>query len=96
MFVVRIFPNNFLGMQVIERSPEIEQIARSFCEAGGRYTAQVLPDGKVEIAALIESTFSPGTIIGIRESEAKNDASLPECLDELVRRSAVYAGRVIN
>lgn len=96
MFFVRRFPNSTWGMQVIERSQEIESLALAFCRAGGRYFCEVQEDGHVLLEAQIESSFSPGSLVGVREDQARNDHTLSQVIDELVRRSSQYTSRVVN
>lgn len=78
---IRKIPNNKAYIQDIARSPVIEKMALEFLCAGGWYTAEILPSGKVRLQAT-DDELNP--ICGV---DTNNGETLMGVIDQLVEMS---------
>lgn len=88
-FTQYLLPNGRRRDEAIERPAEIETIANRFIKSGGRYECEVLTTGHVSLTAVKEVD---GEDQDVEIVVCSNDATIPEKVDELVRRSASYIG----
>lgn len=86
MNFIRYLPNGRTSPEVINRGPAVEEMARKFARAGGRYLITINQDAEVEMVAAM-----PGMVIGNVDQYAtatcSNDPVLPHAVDQLVRDS---------
>jgi len=79
-FTQYLLPNGRKSYQLIDRPEDIEDIARRFIASGGRYECEVLRTGEVSLTAV---KYDDDVEIVL----SANGPSIPDKVDELVRRS---------
>lgn len=89
---IRTLPDGRVQTQFVRRPRSVEQVASRFMAAGGRYFTTVLEDGRVYLTAVIASSMDPNNFVGVEDDDCHNDRTLPDKVDELVRRSEPFIG----
>lgn len=85
-FTEYVRPNGATRRELIQRSPEIEQLAKFVLAAGGRFEIEVLGTGRILLEVVCEMTVD-----GENESWAHvicaHEAQVPEAVDRVVREA---------
>lgn len=87
---IRVYPDNSLKGQIIERSPEVELLASVFISRGGRFLIAVLPNDTVRAAAVVEGIN--GDVLELAVEAVPNGFMLPPAIDRLVRAGVAAMG----
>lgn len=82
---IRVYPDNTLKMQTIERPVEVDLLAASFIARGGRYLIAKISDNEVRMTAVIQGMGDD--VIEIASEASPDGIALPLAVDRLVRAS---------
>lgn len=89
---IRVFPDESLKVQTIERPAQIDVLACSFMARGGRYLIAILSDDEVRMAAVVPGV--DGEPIEVAAEVSHNGIGLPLAVDRLVRDSVARIAAV--
>lgn len=82
---IRVFPDQSLKVQTIERPAQIDALACSFLARGGRYLIAILSDDEVKMTAVMSGMGDD--LHEIASEVTHNGVMLPLAVDRLVRAS---------
>lgn len=80
---IRVYPDNSLKAQTIERPAEVQVLADVFISRGGRFLIAMLSNNRVRMAAVVEGV--DGEPIELAGETVPNGVMLPMAVDRLVR-----------
>lgn len=89
---VRVYPDNSLKVQTIERPAEIDVLASSFIARGGRYLIAMLSDDEVKMTAIVQGVGDD--VHEVAAEVSPNGIALPLAVDRLVRASVARIAAV--
>lgn len=89
---IRVFPDDTLKVQTIERPAEIDVLASSFIARGGRYLIAALSDDEVKMTAIVQGLGDD--LHEVASEVSPNGVMLPLAVDRLVRASVARIAAV--